>query len=379
VFDYWHGTLTYKFQFVTNQFTRGKVAIVYEPNVRQLDRIKSKFYFNKQYMLIVDLQETQEVEVCVNWANHRPWLRCGDDKEWAANVNTTNLDPETCNGALLVYPITKLQSLEDLPLQVNVYVYSDDMRFNAPSTLNLRNNMRVVSEFDVLGESGVEDQVTCFDLNPVSQDVTHLNERHFGEAPFSFRSLLKRFHSTSSEYGALLGDWVTRSQLIYPRIQLIPGEIINEKDANLYEHLRSAFLAFKGGMRKRLRILGATGDPQASIHITTEDLSNEVSNGLIEDGSYGRTFPNLNGTVEFIPTTNGGIEFEIPFYTNNLFAFASSVDPFPAPGDPRVRRTYRWIYDNPSTLAVISIVESATAEDFSFMRWMGSPYYSHEF
>lgn len=375
-FDYWHGSITYKFQFVTNQFHRGKIAIVYEPNVYQASRISSRFKYNEQYMLIVDLQETQEVEVCVNWASFRPWLRIGDCSDWWKNTNNTvsDDDPDTCNGFLLVFPITALQSPEEVPVEINVYAHSDDMKFNAPSETNLRKNSRYLSAFEVKAEAA-EDSVTCFDLNPISQDETHLNERHFGEAVFSFRSLLKRFFSTELSNGGNCVFW-TLQRDIYPRIVLPLGSLVEY--TTLYDHLRMAYLAYKGGVRKRIRLMSMTGRPMNSLHVSLDGLSDEFVPGGPSSGNVLSPAPRLNGTAEFVPTTNGGSEVEIPFYTNNLFAYSGIQDPFPTnPGDGYGRRHYTIVYDNQSAEAMGYTIETATAEDFSFMRWMGAPFYSN--
>jgi len=139
-----------------------------------------------------------------------------------------------------------------------------------------------------------------------------------------------------------------------------------------------AFLAYKGGLRKRIRLMSMTGRPMNSLHVSLDGLSSGFEPGGPSSGNILSPLPRLNGTAEFVPTTNGGVEVEIPFYTNNLFAFSGVQDPFPTnPGDGFGRRTYTIVYDNQSAEAMGYTIETATAEDFSFMRWMGAPFFSN--
>jgi len=100
----------------------------------------------------------------------------------------------------------------------------------------------------------------------------------------------------------------------------------------------------------------------------------------ISDGAYtptGREY--LDGTTTYVPSVNGGIEFEIPFYTNNLFALSQSVDPFSGndvPTESIALRNYTVEYDNLSgDTTLYGYEETAAAEDFCLMRFVAPPCY----
>jgi len=58
-FFWWRGEMTFRFDFVCSAFHRGKIAIVFEPNVSQsvLIMTAADISLNKQSMVFVDLQE----------------------------------------------------------------------------------------------------------------------------------------------------------------------------------------------------------------------------------------------------------------------------------------------------------------------------------
>ena len=89
------------------------------------------------------------------------------------------------------------------------------------------------------------------------------------------------------------------------------------------------------------------------------------------------------GTVSFVPHTNGGLEAEIPFYSPNLFSysFADNLIGDNPLGDMSVSWYKRYICQfesmDGSVGGVKFIEETATAEDFMFMRFMGAPCFSN--
>ena len=85
------------------------------------------------------------------------------------------------------------------------------------------------------------------------------------------------------------------------------------------------------------------------------------------------------GTLDFVVETNGGVEFETPVYTNNMFGISFSDDPFPATNtniDTEYSRTLHLIqpFDTYSKTVRLDH-DTAAAEDFSFMRFQGAPCY----
>jgi len=86
------------------------------------------------------------------------------------------------------------------------------------------------------------------------------------------------------------------------------------------------------------------------------------------------------GTITVVPTTNGGIEVEFPFYSNNLYlySFYAGSGYVGAGNEANYFRTWKYTHDgvlNNYPTAPLTI-ERAAAEDFTYIRFQGSGYYS---
>jgi hypothetical protein len=374
-FEYWRGTLKYRLEFVCSNFHRGKIAIIFEPNIYQTVLIDAALNLNKQYVHIIDLQEVQDFEFCVNWAFPRAWARTfkpGDEITSVGNF-TSDLDRKVycSNGYLIIVPLTKLQSPDDSSVNVNVYVSSDDMLFNSPTLLNLPSA--------ALGESEPVTSLTCLTLNDTEADTSDICMQHFGEMPISFRSLLKRFHRTNSiihtvDSGEVCAGWELP---IIPTMSPTPYVAATDT-VSLLSYLRPAFLAMRGGFRKRVRLLTALYSDSDRINVTRSWATTTTAT----PSSYSLTGPSetrLEGTVSFVPATNGGIEFELPCYTNNLF-FSSSYEPPSISNHESFDRFASWNYwieyDHPNSGegdTITMVEETATADDFMLSRFIAVP------
>jgi hypothetical protein len=64
MFDFWTGELEFTFDFVASMLHRGKVMIQIEPNIAQYALVTASPALNKNYAVVLDLQETQTISVC---------------------------------------------------------------------------------------------------------------------------------------------------------------------------------------------------------------------------------------------------------------------------------------------------------------------------
>jgi hypothetical protein len=72
-FSMWRGTFVMRVQVICSQFHRGRFIIGFEPNIVQLNTISGvNSTINEQHMIIVDIQDTREVEFVVVWASPEP-------------------------------------------------------------------------------------------------------------------------------------------------------------------------------------------------------------------------------------------------------------------------------------------------------------------
>jgi len=383
MFQFWRGTLKFRIEIVCSAYHRGKIAIVYEPNVRQAALIRADIDLNKQYVHIVDIQETQSFEFCIDWASPRPWQQRELDPLKNFQSFSADVDAQrSCNGFIYLVPFTTLQSPDDSDVEVNVYASCEDLRVNYITSNLFKTTRDVVTESGDM-DTAIDLDVTCFSLNPTSASEKGISTYYFGEEPLSLRSLLKRF--TKSQVLSVGANASTTKKLIsqfniYPDIQPAYGGS-SATYVSFIGYLRYAFLAMKGGVRKRMRpALNSGFIPQAQCQITLDPPTQSI---VIPGASISTASPSgasINGTVTFVYDTNGGIEYELPYYSPNLFAFSPQNTYSGVPStmsSPLLSRAYtieNEIYG--SSDAGVVIEESATAEDFMFMRFIGAPFYS---
>jgi len=392
-FIYWRGDISFRFEVVCSNFHRGKFAIYYEPNVSQEVLIDANLALNKQFVEIIDIQETTDVEICVNWAFPRHWcavLGTNSRSVMVGSCGSTISAPlnwfETANGYIGITPITELQSPDDSSVSINVYVKSDNIQYNQLADTNLPTSRTLSESDDWIAESevvsnGVHNStthdLTCFVINPTGASTKGISELHFGEVPVSFRNLIKRFTTT---YSATISTTGVLGKL-YMGATILPSALPSFStnvtyDQSLIGYLQFAYLGMRGGIRKRWRY--ATADSQGfgnHTKITLAGPGTSFSNNSSFTASTFNNYSSLNGTVSFISHTNGGIEYEIPFYNNNLFAWACTTNPYDAiaPMQNNVTQGYNLVYETSIATTGVMYEESAAAEDFSLLRWIAAP------
>jgi hypothetical protein len=69
-FQYWRGTIVFRFQLVASQLHRGRLRITYDPYLHN-----TPYDDNEVYTRIIDLAENRDFEIPVSWNHARAWLR----------------------------------------------------------------------------------------------------------------------------------------------------------------------------------------------------------------------------------------------------------------------------------------------------------------
>jgi len=390
-FQYWRGSITYRFEVVCSKFHRGKVMVLFEPNISQSTLIDAAISLNKQYSKVVDIQQLQDFELTVEWASPFSWLKVptATDAQYVWE-NFSSLLTGFANGYINVTPFTKLQSNDDSSVYINAYVYSKHIEFNGLTTTNLptQRNFVVAQSMEIETQAMEE-----MPLNVSSASMDHISEHYFGETPKSFRALLKRYVTENIYIHNALSStiWGARFDApIYPPIQR-KYDAIKDSDATttLYDYLRYAYMGMKGGVKYRLKLRErntASFAPYNQIKITLNPPTNNFTT-FTWTASYTSTdvlgqIADLLGTVTFVPDTNGGVEFELPFYSNNTFLFSFNKDLVSdTSGEMEAVffRNFHIFYDRLGTSSGTDIalfLEMAIGEDFSFMRFQGAPFYT---
>ncbi len=393
-FLYWRGDIVFRFEIVASAFHRGKIGIYFEPNVAQEALLTVSTFLNKQYMKVVDIQQTNVFEVEVKWATYRAWLmnNGANGMHYMSDPANVYATAGFANGFIAAFPFTDLQSPDGSSISINVYAYCPNLQVNGATSSQMPSQR-------ILTESGsadvVSNNVNCIPSVEISR-VT-LNEStattrdicldHFGEQPLSFRSLLKRYTGTqmiTSTSGT--GNTVTMVAQILPTNNL-PNNATGASqnyDMDLFTYLRYAYLGVRGSIRMRLRlktanVLSNLNWIKVGLMAPTGAFSNTSTTS-----SNVANLASLNGTTTFVPATNGGIEVEFPYYSSNLFQlnFSDVYDDAQTYADNMAQVWYRNMYccfDNPSdSMAAVQFgIERASGEDFNLMRFCGAPPYNN--
>jgi len=353
--------------------------------VNQGSLINASVSLNKNYLKIIDIQETQDIEFCVRYASSHMWLSClslGQEHTLYGTALSYS-DEQNVNGYIAITPFTALQSPDDSPVAVNIYVSGENLQFNCYNQLNLPTLRTVLTEsFD---ERGDEPQIgySCVELNESTGGSENTSTVCFGEQPLSLRSCLKRYVTTNAGTAALgVGP---RIGVSFVKKIILPARpaysVAATSFPTLLEYLPYAYLAVKGGMRKRVRI--NMPDKDYASHAAINILLNGPETTLTSTGPTNMVAaPRVLeiGSAMYMPRTNGGVEVELPYYSPNLFnfSFASDFVGNLSNGQMALKWWKNFTIEAGTSAASTPLeysVESAAAEDFTFMRFMGAPYH----
>jgi hypothetical protein len=379
-FYYWRGDIEFRFDIVASNFHRGKLAFFYEPNVAQNVLINADIDTNKQFMKIIDIQETQSISFCVKWAYPRAWALAPDfDDLPLIHGPSASLASfiASANGYIGVVPLTTLQSPDDSDISINVYVKSSNIEYNLFCDDNVPTRREIVTESEVISQHAV----TCYDLNESTADSTQIAQEHFGERPVSFRSLCKRYVATTSQ-GAAASVLTEKTILSTFNNIPVPSPIYGGTTSlvSMIGYLRYAYLGVRGGMRKRIHHFinhQAVDLAQARVSLDSPAIVVIPSTSYNVNPHYSKSI----GTVTFVLGSSSGIEVEVPFYSNNLFAFsfADLLIGSNADNDMIVKwsKSYTVAVDSfAANNAGFVVEETASGEDFTFFRFQGAPFFS---
>jgi len=391
-FEFWRGDITFHFEVVCSQYHRGKLAFMFEPNISQNIVIDTSLDLNKQFVKVIDLQETQSGSYTVKWAFPKAWARVmpwqligyvGD----VGHVGDAMFD--YANGYIAVVPFTSLQSPDGSDISVNVWIESDNMMFNYMSEKHITSMERPIivgaeeeKALDVTLESATAIAGSSKeDLNESTANMDGIADLHFGEIPLSFRALCRRFMSPVLEEKSNdpAGMWV-RVPNYPPAYEPYTPLPTGTTFSNLLGYLRYSYLGIRGGMKHRLMVSGNIDvGPNSAAFITLDTPTDSRASYATVPFIFAPSLMQMSGTVVEVPFTQGAIEWETPMYTNNLFGLSFSDDMFPATNtnfDPvMLDSSYvsmSWNSDPNDKIVTHSV---AIAEDFSLMKFMGGAIY----
>lgn len=395
LFSYWTGTIKFKIQVVCSAYHRGRLAIVYDPNVPTLGQIRED---NIAYTEIIDISENREFEISIS--NYQPyqWLR--RESGWEAALKFAPLPLLTtksyANGVLSIYVLNELtvpnsDPTVDTSVDLLVYAYAgDDFEVANPAS-----DMRV-AEIPISEQSSIDnpeeiEEVQEAEHAPVSCENSHLV--YIGEKVDSLRVLLKRYNAYM-RYLQMYDDQNVVNAL-YVSHQMFPlrrgaGQNApylgnNTVTNTLLSYLSTAFSGWRGQVR--WKIYANTTDSQLVATRVTAALSSDPFKVTSENITTGaddmRAFTDIQGVggydgLTFTQTTiNPVVELEMPFYSNYKFS-AGKASSFQDSVRSAIRQSFVVELRELATWSVVNKQISlyvAAGEDFSFLYFTGfQPY-----
>lgn len=226
-FEYWSGSLRYRFQIVASQFHRGRLLFVYEPSYINLGTVEDT---NDRFAHIVDIAEERDVTFEVNWTQSEAYKLTERGMSIENGVATTEgiglggALADYANGKISVYVVNQLAAPTDnANVEINVFISGgDSLEFKSPRSMGsvayARNDVAVgppslaqsetimvsfaQSEAKKQESSGAivthqenapeHDTMYVLNGNPTCMHAEQ-SDVYFGEAIVSIRSLLKRY------------------------------------------------------------------------------------------------------------------------------------------------------------------------------------------
>ena len=237
-FQYWRGSIKYRFQIVCGAMHKGRLRIVYDPEI-EVSRYDPAFItpeFNLGYQTVVDISETRDFEITVGWGQKSSYrenaIYAGAGPMHA--ITPLNYDSSTNtygNGILGVYVMNELVNPSTTTDDISVIVTmcaGPDFEVAAPtnkpmSRLRYRTFSEVVAPVALMApveetaflqeevvpqsaeiaspvgavashQTNTEEAVDHIDtLADMSSLTSPTNMVFFGESIRSFRTLVKRF------------------------------------------------------------------------------------------------------------------------------------------------------------------------------------------
>lgn len=381
-FTYWRGTLHVKMQVVVSAYHRGKLLVYYEPNFHQSALIDTDIEMNKNYIKILDLAETDTIEFDIDWACPTAWNKLvpnGDVNHlYGVDFDTSLIQDFNVNGYIGVTPFTALQTPDDTSVDVNVYISCPDLRVNCMSSTNIPTSRLVFEMATEVITQGVSTKNT---LNPTTAGQDYISEFHFGEEPISYRALLKRFVTLnrSNTVAGAPGDrnFSIENAILPPPLPIYGAGSLGFP--NLFGYMRYAYIGMRGSLRYRYyySTFSASVSPM-DVAVVTLMPPSSTDSFFIPTRSTGILPTNMEGSAAYIPRTNGGLEFELPFYSNNLFVFSFDANSGASLSTGEMDQT--WFRNFKITIPTDEssgnfVFDIAAGEDFQFLGFQGSPHY----
>jgi hypothetical protein len=346
-FQFWTGTLRFRFQVICSNFHKGRLKIAYDPYA------KFATEFNTNFVEVIDIAEKTDFTLDVKPGQADTWMEhldpSADGPEF--NVNTSPLlRQDFGNGTLSIYVVNQLTSpsVSALPVQILCYVSGgDDFEVAAPTDTFQRFSFFPQSgkeNADASATDGVIPEQTD-DTQVVGEDNPHpaqTNLVFMGESIPSFRTMLKRPNRwLTIGKGLSSPSLISMNALSYPMLKgAAPeaafttgaGDPYNYVNFVMMHYVSNMFAGWRGAIRYKLTPESSYDPYTATVERDTNKANNGFSitevatptyatasaraySGTSDNTSPFRRITGVKGAAFTTSDVNPVLEWEIPFYS----------------------------------------------------------------
>jgi hypothetical protein len=360
-FEYWRGTMRFRFQVVSSNYHKGRLRLVYDPF-----QFNGTPQFNTQYTTIHDISAEKDFTIDIGWAQNEPFRQRADLTYPSFQGGGFLVgNPSGSNGVLGVYVMNQLTTPGTVPadIKINVFVSMlDDFEVAVPNPditkWSFREPEMYIGEPEM--DSGdadccveaITDPPTIDKIADTIIDTPDTTKLFFGEVIGSFRQMLKRtvlheirrvnelpettlFRMTRGafpEYGGFITDGLLQGSMAYEYTDGRKAIICNTTYLN---YVARMFAGWRGSIRwtvdtSMLNVSGGTehyNSVTSQLSRTTSGIRTQQSVSLtdaITENSMIALFNSIyqdstNGMFLGNTSVNPIQSIEVPFYSNNRF------------------------------------------------------------
>lgn len=384
-FDYWKGTMRFRFQIVASNYHRGRIRIVYDPKGGIIDP-----EYNTHYTTIHDIAMEKDFTVDIGWAQPEPFRKNIGNKVGYSTSNLTPLAPLTgeANGVLSVLVLNELTVPGTVvaDIQVNVFVSMlDDFEVAMPANelfrWRFRNPATPQMGVPEMGRPEMAEGTDSTDMDCCSDQITDpptidtmadalidnsdTTKLFFGEVIGSFRQMIKRtclsevvgFSDANTAINAVItrrsfpeyGGRLRNDASFFPKtmaFELANGTNYIVTSTTYLNYVAQMFLGWRGSVRWSFDTstfntsFGSDAFNSVSCIVNRDSTTTRI-NDFIPFWSSGESRKNLNVKLlqfaqadvlqgAFIGNTkvNPIFSVEVPFYSEKRFLLTQSQPAF---------------------------------------------------
>jgi len=370
LFAYWRGTIRYRLVFCVSKFHSGRVQIVYEPNTLNTSLDPTNVSLN----WVVDIAQQQEIEIEVPFSAVEPFRwndqtnLLGAIKGKIGNLYVKVLNPLRCGSAVT---------------SVNILVFNaagEDFELAVPTSQSLRNTSYYISWFPSAA-TGAAPPATAYSNWGTSMEMADpgMSINLMSEQVASLRQLAKRYM-----FEKQLDVTSTAGQVTYTGIRDVPnqtgtvaavGGVVRQylNPFTFFTYFAPAYGGYRGGFRKKIIQMSATGTPNALVTRGSNTVKN-TNFGSMSPTSYngygvlGSGIEGHHNVARPYASSPVVIEYTNPYQSNNRYQ-----KPFHAVTDYDGSFGVLLVTQSLATTTDTYAVYTAMADDFAFYYYIGAP------